>query len=744
VAIKAKIWLVTALSYHAIRRLSTLALVFILVARVSQGWAEVPGEFRPKPVDDPTERVGATGVKIQPPDTLPRSRSAADPDPAQAKPAHPGGPLLRHNELVLIGGWQLIEANRLKTPDGRLLSEAGTDTRDWHDAVVPGTVLTSLVADGICPDPYFGLNNLAIPEELNKQDYWYRTEFIVPAAFADHCLQLDFNGINYYAEIWFNGVYLGHITGAFNRGQFDVSQVAKPAATNVLAVMIMPPPDPGIPSEQSVQFGPGDNGGKECLDGPTFICTEGWDWIPAIRDRDAGIWQDVVLRATGAVTIGDPHVITVLPLPDISRADVTVQVDLHNASDKVQNGVLEGAFEGVKVEQPVMLQPDETKSFCFAPQGFPQLAVKRPRLWWPNGYGRPELYQLQLQFVTSDKRISDTQQLRFGIRELSYELGANTPDGNLRRVEFRPALAGGGHRIIDNRVESMNRHRQGDDSPAQVGIWPGEENSPSLKSVAGQGEGSDLVIKVNGQKIFCNGGNWGMDDALKRISRERLEPYVRLERDANLTMIRNWCGQSTSETFYDLCDEYGILVWNDFWMSTQGWNYSPYDHRLFLANVADTVKRYRNHPCIAIWCAQNEGVPPNDINEENDRLIRELDGTRYYQPSSRLVNLRQSGPWSNLSPDKYFEDLNHGFSTEMGASSVPSIDALDNMMASADLWPPGDVWAYHDFHSRGGGSRSDLFRMISQRYGEATNLDDFCRKAQLVNYETHRAIYEGF
>ena len=106
--------------------------------------------------------------------------------------------------------------------------------------------------------------------------------FTVPAGFTGRELWLQFNGINYYAEVWLNGQYLGHITGAFIRGEFDVTRLAKPGAVNVLAVMVAPPPDPGIPSEQSVKGGPGDNGGTLCLDGPTFVCSEGWDWIPAI------------------------------------------------------------------------------------------------------------------------------------------------------------------------------------------------------------------------------------------------------------------------------------------------------------------------------------------------------------------------------------------------------------------------------------------------------------------------------
>ena len=110
-----------------------------------------------------------------------------------------------------------------------------------------------------------------------------------------------------------------------------------------------------------------------------------------------------------------------------------------------------------------------------------------------------------------------------------------------------------------------------------------------------------------------------MDDARKRVSRARLEPYFRLNRDANLNMIRNWVGQSTEETFYDLADEYGMLVWNDFWESTQNYNIEAEDPALFLANASDTIKHFRNHPSIVVWCGRNEGVPQPIINERPRR-----------------------------------------------------------------------------------------------------------------------------
>lgn len=130
-----------------------------------------------------------------------------------------------------------------------------------------------------------------------------------------------------------------------------------------------------------------------------------------------------------------------------------------------------------------------------------------------------------------------------------------------------------------------------------------------------------LYIKVNGVPIFIKGGNWGMDDAMKRVSRERLEPYFRLNTEQNFNMARNWLGQNTEEVFYNLCDEYGILVWNDFTISTEDSNLRPLDHKLFLKNAEDIVKRYVNHPSIAIWGCGNETYAPRNLEEGFQNIV---------------------------------------------------------------------------------------------------------------------------
>ena len=260
---------------------------------------------------------------------------------------------------ALRSHWKLTAAPAVSAA-GSVISAPGFADAAWMHATVPGTVLTSMVDRGMYPDPDFGLNNMAIPESLNKQDYWYRIEFEAPRGAAGQHTELTFLGINYAAEVWLNGQRVGDVRGAFIRGTFDVTPLLRAKGMNALAVRISPPPHPGIPQEQSVKGGPGENGGAMCLDGPTFVATEGWDWIPAIRDRNSGIWQDVVLTVTGQLTLGDAQVITHLPLPDTSSADVSIEVPVHNPSTQALQAKVHADFEGVSVDKMVTAAPGDT------------------------------------------------------------------------------------------------------------------------------------------------------------------------------------------------------------------------------------------------------------------------------------------------------------------------------------------------------------------------------------------------
>jgi len=346
-------------------------------------------------------------------------------------------------------------------------------------------------------------------------------------------------------------------------------------------------------------------------------------------------------------------------------------VALQNKGESQVSGTLDAVFEGVSITKHVTLQPGNN-SITLTADEFPQLRIVNPRLWWPNGYGKPELYHLELNFSDSDGS-SDVKELNFGIREITYELSLFDNSGKLRRVAVMPALAWpASKKLVDVTHSGIREIPTG----WAYSLARGAEQSAAVENLPDNDSMTQLVIRVNGVRIAARGGNWGMDDARKRVASERLEPYFRLHRDAGLNIIRNWVGQSTEEAFYDLADKYGLMVWNDFWESTQDYNMEAQDPDLFLKNAADVIQRYRNHPSILLWCGRNEGVPQPILNEGLDKLVRDLDGTRYYTPSSNSIELQVSGPYHYQDPVRYYTDLNRGFSVETGTPPESTTDEL--------------------------------------------------------------------
>ena len=683
------------------------------------------------------ERAWRGLLEPQPAWTLPKGRARVD-KPVSRPPAPE--PALRavSDGVWSLGSWRMAVSPAVGD-DGMRIASAGYADDSWYRAVVPGTALTTLIANGVYPDPDIGLNNLAIPESLNRQDYWFRTEFATPDRAADQQFSLLFKGINYAAQVWLNGTRLGEIRGAFIRGTFDVSKLLRPDATNALAVRLSPPPHPGIPHEQSVAAGPGENGGNLAIDGPTFIASEGWDWIPAVRDRNTGLWQGVELRATGGLRLLDPQVVTRLPLPRTDSADLEITVPVDNRTGGVSHATVTAAFDDVRISHAVTLAPGVSE-IRLSPREFPQLHLRHPRLWWPNGYGAQELHDLTLQIADAGVP-SEERRVRFGIRELTYELSLFDGSGRLRRVEVDPAFGRErGEALVDVRHEAIKRTATG----WAASLTHAGESSPAVRDIATASLTPYLAIRVNGVPIAARGGSWGTDDSRKRISRERLEPYFRLHRDAHLNIIRNWLGQNTEDVFYDLADEYGLLVLNDFWASTQDFQVEPQDPQLFLENAGDVIRRYRNHPSIAIWFGRNEGVPQPVLNEGLAGLVGSLDGTRYYTGSSNVVNLQGSGPYNWRPPQQYFTELARGFSVEVGTPSLASLETLKASIPPEDRWPLGDTFAYHDWHFGGNGDTATFMGALESGLGKASSLEDFERKAQLMNYDSYRAIFEGF
>ena len=592
---------------------------------------------------------------------------------------HPKSRAAFPEKLTLSSGWQLQDAAKVPQ-QGADLSQPGFQPGGWLAATVPGTVLTTLVDNKVYPEPLYGENNRPdkIPESLCRTSYWYRTVLKVPPAYEGRKIWLNFDGINYAAEVWVNGKNAGSIRGAFARGIFDVTGLVTPGRDTAVAVLVAPQPHPGDPIEHTVANGLGKNGGITAIDGPTFLCSIGWDWIPGIRDRNTGIWQKVFLDATGPVLIKEPLVTTDLPLPSLDTADISVQATLENTSDQPAKGFLDGKIGAVSFRQPVELAAHASTVVSLDPKAVPALRFAHPRLWWPNGYGPQNLYTLQLSFAADGGAVSDRRDVSFGIRKVAYSV-------------------------------------------------PDSEN---------------LTLSVNGVRVFCKGGDWGMDDAMKRIPRARLEAQIRMHQLANLNMIRNWVGQSTSEDFYELCDQYGIMLWDEFFQPNPHDGPNPTDLATYTANVREKIVRFRNHPSIVVWCGRNEGRPPKEINDAIADLMKTLEPTRLYQPSSTDGRgVHSGGPYRWRTPRDFYK-ASEPFKTEIGSVSIPTLESIHGMMPEKDWETVNDDWAEHDL-ARGAQGGDSYPRTLGQRYGPVANLADFARKGQLATYEAFRAMYEG-
>ncbi|MHC4073681.1 MAG: glycoside hydrolase family 2 protein, partial [Planctomycetota bacterium] len=293
----------------------------------------------------------------------------------------------RHDRQ-LSDGWMICTSADLEQKPEEIC-RPDFDTENWHPTSVPSTVLAALVANGVYKDPYFGINLKEISSEPFEKPWWYRTEFQLSKVDTEKTTLLEFDGINYSANIWLNGKRIAastQVKGAFRRFQFDISScICK--GSNVLAVEVVPP-NPG-------DFSTG------------FV-----DWNPPPPDRNMGIIRSVRMRFCENVSIENPFVQTNLNAETHDEATLTVSVELANHKDWTTSGILEGEIESVRFSEAVEIKPQGQKTLEFT-----DIRITNPRIWWPHNMGKPDLYDLQLKF-TADDKVSDADSVRFGIRKV--------------------------------------------------------------------------------------------------------------------------------------------------------------------------------------------------------------------------------------------------------------------------------------------------------------------------------------
>ena len=595
-----------------------------------------------------------------------------------AQPAGKPGPIARTDGGVDLAGcsWRL-QRDSLVQLDGAALSMPAFDDSGWVLATVPATVLSSYWNAGALQDPNYGSNQLMISDSFFYADFWYRTQFMAPSSFNGRKVYLNFDGINWKAEVFLNGDKLGRIEGGFMRGRFDITRLLRQKGTNALAIRIEKNAMPGSTKQKTLETA-GLNGGAPGADNPTYHASIGWDWIPTVRGRNIGIWNDVYLTASGPVTIENPFVKTTLPLPDTTKADLRVEVSLNNHESKPVRGLLRGRIGEITFEQPVSLDGDSIKTVVLDPALIPALHLKNPKLWWPAGYGDQNLYDVELKFDVSGKS-SDTKTFKTGVRQFTY-----SEDGGTLR------------------------------------IW------------------------INGRRFVGRGGNWGFPETNLRYRAREYDIAVGYHRDMNFTMIRNWVGQTGDEEFYEACDKYGIVIWQDFWLANPVDGPEPSDNDLFLRNAEDFVLRIRNHPSVGLYCGRNEGEPPKPIDDGIRKMLPEIHPGLHYISNSAWGVVSGGGPYAAQTPKYYFKNrATPKLHSELGMPNVVTVDSLRLMMPESSLWPPGLDWGLHDFNLNSAQRLSGFRATIDKSFGGADNAADWLTLGQFINYDGYRAIFEA-
>ncbi|KAJ8768100.1 hypothetical protein K2173_021040 [Erythroxylum novogranatense] len=643
-------------------------------------------------------------------------------------------------KIILNSGWLAARSTEVQH-SGIQLTTTHPPTGivpPWIKAVVPGTVLGTLLESNKIPDPFYGLENEVIIDIADSgRDYytfWFFTTFEVKLSANQH-LDLNFRAINYSAEVYLNGHKKILPKGMFRRHCLDVTNILNPSGQNLLAVLVHPPDHPGkIPCDG------GQGGDHEIGKDVAAHYVEGWDWIAPIRDRNTGIWDEVSTYVTGPVKIVDPHLVSTF-YDGYKRVYLHATTELKNKGTSVADCSLNIQVT-LELENGICLVEHLQTQHVSIPAGdsttftFPPLFFYKPKLWWPNGMGKQSLYDVSITVDVKGHGESDSWSQLFGFRKIESYVDSAT-DGRL--------------------------------------------------------------FKVNGRPIFIRGGNWILSDGLLRLSRKRYQTDIKFHADMNFNMIRCWGGGLAERPdFYHYCDIYGLLVWQEFWITGdvdgRGVPVSnpdgPLDHDLFLVCARDTIKLLRNHPSLALWVGGNEQVPPDDINnalknglklhpyfqnvKETGKALQDLslesedpsqylDGTRIYIQGSLWGGFANGkggftdGPYEIQYPESFFKDdfYKYGFNPELGSVGMPVAETIRATMPP-DGWQiplfkklpngyveevPNPIWEYHKYipYSKPGKVHNQILL-----YGSPTDLDDFCLKAQLVNYIQYRALLEGW
>ncbi|MEN8122177.1 MAG: sugar-binding domain-containing protein [Bacteroidota bacterium] len=594
---------------------------------------------------------------------------------------------------VLSENWEIQQNDLLEGTTGEIISSKGFETVGWHTAIVPGTIMGSLVADSSIKDPYFGVNMKTVSTEQFKQSWWYRKTFALTADDLTKSISLRFKGINYRADLWINGKKVANkdeFAGTFRMFTFKINDYII-EGENVIAIEIWQPAD----GEYTMGF---------------------VDWNPLPPDRNMGVFRDVILEINGGMKIRSPFVQAKVNKTSLNAAELTIQTELENSTDKPMVGVLKVDFELGKLEKKVNLEAGENISCIFTAEEYEQLKVKNVKLWWPHDMGEPKLYDLNMEFI-SDNQIVDKVKDRYGIREIESYLDENK--NRAFKVNGKFVLLKGGGWVDDLLLQDTK-----------------ETIEAQLK----------YVKHMNLNSIRLE-GFWGKDEAIYDLC----DKY-------GILIMAGWSCQWDWEEYLlkPVHPKYGGPV-------------SEEDIKLIARYWQDQMLWLRNHPSIYVWMLGSDKLPAPDLEKKYIELFKKYDTSRPYVTSaggvgsdqnivaeeelsseiSGITGMKMLGPYAYTPPIYWFTNTNlggaYGFNTETcPGPNISPLASLKKMLPAENLWPiDKEYWEYHC----GRNAFQTLNRYttaMDARYGKSANVEEFAFKSQVMNYELMRPMFESF
>lgn len=590
------------------------------------------------------------------------------------------GPKVQDQDIMLSEGWSIQASSKVDVEPGVLSTSDADCGQDWYKATVPCTVLGALTTDnGLYQDAFIGKNYKDIDKEQFNEPWWYRTSFDIPALKEGQRVELAFDGISYRADVWLNGTQVAsadELYGPFRQFSFDVTDIIK--ENNCLAVKVH--------RWQKGEFNIG------------FV-----DWNPRPADESMGIFRPVWLRYSNAVSMKNPVVRTQVDTADLDEAWVSVEAQLSNSSTETVKGKLCGKFNGKTFRVPVELAAGETKTVKVTADDKKALYVNNPHLWWCHNLGNPEMYTMELSFVSKGK-VSDAQTIDFGIRQI---------DSYLTEENYRGFILNGKKVLIKGAGWTDDMFLRNPDSRNALEVaYVKDMNMNAIRFEEVWGTSQNVYDECDRQGVMALVGwscHW------------EWEVYTGKPNDKN--------GCISSEE----------------------------DMALIAESFRDQVLWLRNHPSVIGWYGASDMLPRPALEQRYLDILEEIDPTRPYMVHagsaksslSGPAGMKMWGPYEWQAPYYWYNENAKGnavgFNTEIGiGAQMPVKESLVKFIPEDKLWPVGSEYDYHTTTSRDAlHDLNELKMVINKRMGGADNLDEFLRKAHFLDYEGTRAMIEA-